>query len=129
MGCEHNPLTIIEDKRDSPKVNVFCAISKTKVYGPFFFNENTVNGRSYLEMLQTWLFLQLNNDSDNQIFQQDGAPPHWHLDVRSFLTVGLVAPNCLPDFPSLFFFYRLHKILCNVCDYFEKIFLKKFFFQ
>jgi len=65
--------------RDSPKVNVFCAISKTRVYGPFFFNESTVNGISYLEMIQTWLFPQLNNDSDDYIFQQDGALSHWHL--------------------------------------------------
>lgn len=87
----NNPYTIIEHERDSPKVNVFCATSKTQVYGPFFFNENTVNGRSYLEMLQTWLFPQLNNDSDDYIFQQDGAPPHWHLDVRRFLNETL--PN------------------------------------
>ena len=32
-----NPNAIIEHVRDSPKVNVFCAISKLKVYGPFFF--------------------------------------------------------------------------------------------
>lgn len=86
-----NPHAIIEHERDSPKLNVFCAISKTLVYGPFFFTENTVNGRSYLEMLQTWLFPQLNNNSDDYIYQQDGAPPHWHLDVRGFLNETL--PN------------------------------------
>ncbi|PSN39394.1 hypothetical protein C0J52_22688 [Blattella germanica] len=44
--------------RDSPKINVFCAVSHTKMYGPFFFAEPTVN---------------------------DGAPPHWHTDVRDYL--------------------------------------------
>lgn len=67
----NNPHTIIEHERDSPKLNVFCEISKIQVYGPFFFNENTVNGKSYLEMLQTWLFPQLNNDSDE----------HLHIDI------------------------------------------------
>jgi hypothetical protein len=33
------PHTTLEHERDSPKVNVFCAISQTKVYGPFFFYE------------------------------------------------------------------------------------------
>jgi hypothetical protein len=33
-----NPHVSLEHERDSPKVNVFCAISKEKVYGPFFFN-------------------------------------------------------------------------------------------
>ncbi|GBL96730.1 hypothetical protein AVEN_111864-1 [Araneus ventricosus] len=31
------PHVIVEQERDSPKVNVFCAISETKLYGPFFF--------------------------------------------------------------------------------------------
>ena len=31
------PHVIIEHGRDSPKVNVFCAVSHTRVFGPFFF--------------------------------------------------------------------------------------------
>jgi hypothetical protein len=42
----------VEHQRDSPKVNVFCAISSQKVYGPFFFAEETVTGMTYLDMLQ-----------------------------------------------------------------------------
>ena len=30
---------MMEHVRDSPKVNVFCAVSSCKVYGPFFFAE------------------------------------------------------------------------------------------
>jgi len=37
-GSEH-PHACVEHQRDSPKVNVFCAISSQKVYGPFFFAE------------------------------------------------------------------------------------------
>ncbi|PSN58107.1 hypothetical protein C0J52_06501 [Blattella germanica] len=40
----------IEHVRDSPKVNVFCAISHSSVYGPFFFDGGTVNGQQYLAM-------------------------------------------------------------------------------
>jgi hypothetical protein len=31
-------------ERDSPKVNVFCAVSRRRVFDPFFFAEKTVTG-------------------------------------------------------------------------------------
>jgi hypothetical protein len=31
----------------SPKVNVFCAVSREKVHGPFFFTEATVTGKCW----------------------------------------------------------------------------------
>jgi hypothetical protein len=37
-----NPRETVEHERDSPKLNVFCAISQTKVYGPYFFERETV---------------------------------------------------------------------------------------
>ncbi|PNF40249.1 hypothetical protein B7P43_G07078 [Cryptotermes secundus] len=83
-GTEH-PHETVEHERDSPKVNVFCAVSQDKVYGPFFFEGNTVTGQTYLDMLQNWLFTSLQADSHDFIFQQDGARPHWHLMVRAFL--------------------------------------------
>ena len=66
----------IEYVRDSPKVNVFCAVSFCKVYGPFFIAEATVTGINYLDMLQLWLIPQLQEDIVDFIFQHDGAPPH-----------------------------------------------------
>ncbi|XP_035222495.1 nucleolin-like [Stegodyphus dumicola] len=56
-------------------MNIFCAISVTKVYGPFFFMEKTVTGITYLDMHQNWLFPQIEDDSDDFIFVQDGTPP------------------------------------------------------
>jgi hypothetical protein len=70
-----NPHTTLEHERDSPKVNVFCATAQTKVYGPFFFDENTVTGVTYLAMLQNWLLPQINEDSEDFIFQQQGLHP------------------------------------------------------
>ena len=49
----------LEVERDSPKLNVFCAVSKQSVYGPFIFDGQTVTGRKYLEMLTNWLIPQL----------------------------------------------------------------------
>ncbi|KAJ4431025.1 hypothetical protein ANN_19618 [Periplaneta americana] len=51
--------------------------------------ENTVTGMSYLDMLTEWLFPQLEEEGNEFLFQQDGAPPHWHLDVRNVLNQQL----------------------------------------
>ena len=51
---EH-PHALQKHVRDSPKVNVFCAILKRCVYGPFFFEETTVNSEAYFAKLQNWL--------------------------------------------------------------------------
>jgi hypothetical protein len=37
-----NPREMVKHVWDSPKVNVFCAVSHTKMYGLFFLHENTV---------------------------------------------------------------------------------------
>ncbi|KAJ4432429.1 hypothetical protein ANN_21048 [Periplaneta americana] len=81
---------IIEHERDSPKVNVFCALSERKLYGHFFFIEATVTGHSYLDMLEQWLVPQLRQDlHDDFIFQQDGSPPHFHNAVRAYLNTEM----------------------------------------
>jgi hypothetical protein len=64
-------------------VNVFWALSRRKLYGPFFFAEGTVTGQSYLDMSQLWLMPQMQEDSKDFLFQQDGAEPHFHIDVRN----------------------------------------------
>jgi len=61
------------------------------VYGPFIFEGQTVTGRRYLEMLTNWLIPQLAAERHGCLFQQDGAPPHWHLAVRTSLNEHL--PN------------------------------------
>jgi hypothetical protein len=88
LGTENSHATV-EHQRDSPKLNVFCTISRRKVYGSFSFVENKVTGISYLDMLTNWLFPHLDGDSDSYIHQQDGAPPHFHCEVRHFLNKNL----------------------------------------
>jgi len=73
----------------TPKVNVFCAVSTQKVYGPFFFAEETVTGMTYLDILQLWLMPQLPN-IPTFIFQQDGSPAHFHCEVRQYLNTFLL---------------------------------------
>ena len=40
--------------------------------------EQIVNGPVYLDMLEQWLMPQLWEHSQGFIYQQDGAPPHFH---------------------------------------------------
>ena len=49
------PTIPLEHVRDSPKVNVFCAISSKKVYGSYFFKDKSVQGASYLNYIDTVL--------------------------------------------------------------------------
>ncbi|PNF28323.1 hypothetical protein B7P43_G03472, partial [Cryptotermes secundus] len=65
-----NPRAIVTLERDSPKLNVFCALSQTNLYGPFFF--------SYLDMLQLWLFRGF-------CLPTRRGTPHWNIDVRRYL--------------------------------------------
>jgi len=39
-------------------------------------------------MLENWLMPQMNEDSNDYIFQQDGSPPHYK-DVRGYLNRNL----------------------------------------
>jgi hypothetical protein len=75
--------------RDLPEVNMICAISSYKDYGPFFFTEQTVIGINYLDILQLWLVPQLQGGSEDFNIQQDAVPPHFHLDVCAHLSANL----------------------------------------
>ena len=47
IKLEYGALNIhiyVENQRNSPKINVFCAISQNKIYGPSIFSEVTIIG-------------------------------------------------------------------------------------
>src|SRR5699024_3507992 len=68
--------------------DVWCRIIEGKIIGPFFFHEK-LNGQVYLNFLRNFLPMLLEevdlNTRQNMWFQQDGAPPHFHRDVRHYL--------------------------------------------
>lgn len=76
----------------SPKVKVFCAVSHTRVYRPFFFARTQWLAGIYLNMFREWLLPQLQEDKAKFIFIQDGAPPHGHMEVWNYLDQNL--PQC-----------------------------------
>jgi hypothetical protein len=80
-----NPHWSTEKGLHSPKTTVWAAISRKKVYGPFFFDQ-TITSERYLEMLQQSFYASLTRrEKQTMIFMQDGAPPHWGLTVRAWL--------------------------------------------
>ncbi|GBM22420.1 hypothetical protein AVEN_221491-1 [Araneus ventricosus] len=86
FGGTESPHRTIEYQRDSPKVNVFCAITNRCVFGPFFFMEKSITGYIFQDMLSEWLFPQLEEVVSDFILQVDGAAPHWHNNVREYLS-------------------------------------------
>lgn len=68
------------------KVMVWCGIWGTRVVGPFFITEN-MNSELYLRLLQEEIMPALFTEDGKfpEYFQQDGAPPHYGLSVRSWL--------------------------------------------
>ena len=80
-----NPHVVLQHVRDSPKVNVWCGLMHNKIIGPFFFNEPPTTATVYLDMLEGYVTPQLQEFRPWILFQQDGAPPHWGLIVRTLL--------------------------------------------
>jgi len=63
--------------------------SPRQVYGPYFFPDRTVNGETFRNMLTTWLMPQMEHDSADFVYQLDGAPCHYHRNVRNLINETL----------------------------------------
>ena len=80
--AENNPRDLHQRPLHSPRVTVWCAVSRLDVVGPYFFEEGgetvTVTSNRYCEMLEKFLRLRLEEfyDSEDFWFQQDGATAH-----------------------------------------------------
>ena len=81
-----NPKVVDEVPIKSPKVTVWCGLTKKEIIGPYFFEHN-VDSQSYQTMLKTFFIPQLKSRRiyKKTIFQQDRASAHWSLSVRAFL--------------------------------------------
>lgn len=86
-----NPHVHVDKAVNLPGVTVWCGLSSRGLVGPFFF-DGTVTGQVYLGMLRTSILpgvRALYGADDEVFYQQDGAPPHYHLAVRAFLDDNL----------------------------------------
>ena len=85
-----NPHVHVEKEVNLPGLSVWCGLSLRGLTGPFFF-EVTVTGQVYLDMLRTSILPAIRTlfGNDRFYFQQDGAPQHFHRDVRAYLDENL----------------------------------------
>ncbi|GFS76140.1 uncharacterized protein NPIL_367161 [Nephila pilipes] len=80
-----NPREGRELQRDSSKVNMWCGLMYDRVTGPPFFTKKALTSVVYLDLLENFIFPQLEELQLHVFLQQDGAPPHWGTIVRSSL--------------------------------------------
>ena len=82
-----NPHVAIETVMSSPELNVWCGISKNKLLGLYFFEDDTVNRENYLLMLEISFIPEIRKlyKPRSIVFQQDGASRHFSIDVRRYL--------------------------------------------
>jgi hypothetical protein len=84
---QENPHWIHESRNRTFNVNVWCGIFENYVIGPRFF-EGNLTGPIYLTFLTNTLPELLEevplNIRRKIWFQNDGAPPHYHRDVRTY---------------------------------------------
>lgn len=78
-----NPREMHEKPLHSPKVTVWCAMTKFGIIGPYFFEENgvtvTVTSDRYIHMVNNFFIPDLQRrgvDIQDLWFQQDGATAH-----------------------------------------------------
>ena len=85
---KHNPHYYEELQQHPPHVMIWAGVTSDYVIGPYFFTNGGITGDSYLDMLENWLMPELDKHDliNNVIIQQDGAPAHFSLKVRDFLS-------------------------------------------
>lgn len=103
---------------DLPKLNVWCRLMHDHIFGPFVFAENTINGRMFLDMLELFLFPQVDDlpNAGDIYLQLDTVPPHYSDLIRVALDekfpnqwIGrsgpILWPPRSPDLTVLDFFF------------------------
>jgi hypothetical protein len=95
FGDHNNRMNCFEHVRDSPNLNVCCGLLHDRVVGPFFLWKELLLRDTYLDLLEQFVFLQVDDiereNATGGVFQQDGAPPHFSLQVR--LALNAMFPN------------------------------------
>ena len=80
------PSRVQQQPLQPSRVHVWCEMTQSFVVGPYFFDES-VTSESYIEMLETFLYpeLQRRRLIRRVIFQQDGAPAHTSANAIEWL--------------------------------------------
>lgn len=87
--CDTNPHWMNETHTQYPqKLNVWAGIVDDTIIGPFFI-EGNLNAQKYEQLLRNQIVPAIQavkgDDFQNTWFQQDGAAPHFAVNVRGYL--------------------------------------------
>lgn len=86
--ADDNPHWMREAHTQYPeKINVWAGIFRDQIIGPFFIEEN-LNRNNYHQLLLNEVVpaIEAARDENHETwFQQDGAPPHFGINVRTYL--------------------------------------------
>jgi hypothetical protein len=55
----------LEHEQDTPKFNVWCALTCERLNGLFFFDEDIITSNSLLDMLEDHALPELKNNNNN----------------------------------------------------------------
>ncbi|KAG8325305.1 hypothetical protein J6590_071097 [Homalodisca vitripennis] len=72
------PQEIVQYQRDLPKVNAWCGLMNDQIDGPFIFAEKTITDDIYCDMLELYVFPQVDDieaEKGPVIFQQEVRRP------------------------------------------------------
>jgi hypothetical protein len=81
----NSPCKVIDLTKETRKLNVFCTVSRQKVFWPLCFDEHTVTGIVYWDMLAEFLLPGLEEDRAASCNEMEYL--HFHKEVSDF-------PNC-----------------------------------
>ena len=74
--------------RDIAQISFYHTVVRlieSEIIASYFFENENVTGSAYKIMLPYFLFPKLWGYPESMIFQHDGAPPHYSVEVRQYL--------------------------------------------
>lgn len=86
MGQE-NPHTVVEILHTLRKSMAWCGMHKNEMSSAFAFSESNTTGENYNRVYRLYVMPRIPDLPTSSMFQQDDAPAHWSLDVRSYLNM------------------------------------------
>ena len=88
MYWREGPIDLTIGKSKSVGINVWCGLYSGGIVGPVFFAGN-INGDNYLQILKWHVIRFMEQQFEEMLFQQDGAPAHYANKVRNYLNEKL----------------------------------------
>ena len=71
---DENPRLVQEHQLHGAKITLWWGIHANGVLDPYYFDNQTVSGADYYELLNTYVESSRNSFPQNYLFQQDGEP-------------------------------------------------------